>query len=176
MKNNTNTFENIPSTGFTSTNVETKSEYVRVENNVSDDIKLSTFSILQLIEGANASAKDKRTVDAVDVQVMSKLFTYAVSTGFNGAHQDTTIHVTRNEVKIMKKFIEARMSHCEQERDNRNDKFNPDTYIGQKLLLIELREWLLGSYTETEPLYNTISLRKDKPSLKDHPSIDPSEF
>ena len=65
-----------------------------------------------------------------------------------------TLTVTRGEVKTMRSWLETRMSHCEMERENRtttkngHPKFNPDTYIGQKLLLLDLRELLLGDIVD----------------------------
>jgi hypothetical protein len=163
---------NIPATGFTSTNVQTKSEYIRVANKVSATLILSHFSIMQLIQGARLYSSTKEQVPGKEVSMMCKLFDAMLQGG-----ESISIDTTRSEVKTMKMFLETRMSHCEAERDNRTTKtlpngksievFNTDTYIGQKILLIELREWLLGEEVSEERLYDLPAKRKSNPSLKD---------
>jgi hypothetical protein len=164
-----NNFQNIPETGFSSNDEKTSVIKGYIKQRQSGYLTLSMFSVIQLIAGARESVKGKSIVNSNIVEVMSKLFELGIS---NSA---IPTEFTRDEVKILKQFIEGRMSHCEQERDSRatknigpdsqliNDviieKFNPDTYIGQKMLLIELREWLLGEevtfseYNDTKTNY-----------------------
>ena len=46
------------------------------------------------------------------------------------------------------------MKHCEEERDARDDKFNPDSYISMKLLLLDIKSWLMGSIIGDATEYN----------------------
>lgn len=76
--------------------------------------------------------------------------------------KDMEITLTRAEVIELRDVLQVRMAHCEHERDARSDKFNPDTYIGQKFLLLDIREWLMitavGDFKEQEePKEETIS-------------------
>ena len=66
-----------------------------------------------------------------------------------GKPSEVALAVDRQDLFILRKWLEVRMLHCEMERDTRSDKFNPDTYIGQKLLLLDLRELLLGEAVDS---------------------------
>jgi hypothetical protein len=165
MKN----YINIPATGFTSTNEVKKSEYIRVANKVSATLTLSHFSIMQLIQGARLYSSTKEQVPGKEVSTMCRLFDAMLQGG-----EAISIDVTRTEVRTLKKFLETRMSHCEAERDNRTTKvlpngkvietFNADTYIGQKMLLIDLREWLLGEEVSKEDQLEEYFDKKKKSS------------
>lgn len=177
-KSSASQYQNIPSTGFSSYGEKTTVEQVWVKNRISAFFSLSLFSIMQLIKGGEALGKGKELVEGKFFAILSKLFTFAMDTqqveisNMQGGDYGTpSIELTRDEVKDLKLFLESRMANCEKERDERVkrttyksvpgvtaeelstevDKFNADTYISQKMLLIELREWLLGEETE-EPV------------------------
>lgn len=71
------------------------------------------------------------------------------------------INLSRGKVRIIQKWIEARLTHCEWERAQEayaetgaivseevsKPRFNQDTYISMKLLLLDIREWLMGKET-----------------------------
>lgn len=142
-------YKNIPQTGFSSLSPEFKTEMVYVSMRSRDTITLSLFSVWQIISGLNnmveviaiTGAKHLGDKSIQIMQVAGKLFRAAMDHK-TGASQ-VGIEVTRDDVKQMVELLNIRMMHCEKERDNGSERFNPDTYIGQKLLLIELREWLL---------------------------------
>jgi hypothetical protein len=70
----------------------------------------------------------------------------------NHASINMEFELRRSELFILIKWLKLRMTHCEMERDQRvchSDtelpKFDPDTYIGQKLLLLELLDLAMGT-------------------------------
>jgi hypothetical protein len=152
MKSPIKTFENIPQTGFSSTNADVQTKTAIIALRMKGTILLNLFSIFQIIGGANNADKVSfMGVNPYDVLgVISKLYQAAISCNIMPSDspeehyaKQVAIDVTRGDMKIILGLLENRMHHCEEERDNRSARFNPDTYIGQKLLLIELKEWLL---------------------------------
>lgn len=144
----------IPETGFKSLNPASKTEMVMVSMHENDNITLSHFSVIQLLAGLAMVTDDMLAksvllfVKPVELlRVAGKLYAVAISP--RSANNDLLeLEVKRDEVKIMYELIKLRMAHCEKQRDEENSnpeldkRFNPDTYIGQKLLLLDLREWL----------------------------------
>ena len=117
-------------------------------------IALSGLAICQFMEGAELFTKSVKSVNSEDVQLMLKL-----SKSIRSLSSDPSVKFTftYGELTILRTWLEMRMKHCEQERyakttvkigDVEREKFNPDTYIGQKLLLLDLREALLGEIVE----------------------------
>lgn len=142
---------NIPTNSFISDNEETRNDYVQLKQKTKATLQLSNFAIIQFIHGAKLMVSDEKDVrisrnKATNlVKLMSMLTEVAMR---NGKNSTDTLFFERKEVILMREMLEARMSHCEKERDERSDKFNADTYIGQKLLLLDIREWLLGEVVE----------------------------
>jgi hypothetical protein len=128
-------YHNIPETGFEVTNKEHLTKHVKVRINIQGDFKLSGFSAIQLITGAAGII--------IQSETMRKLLLFFISKDENIA-----ITLLRSEVKDIYNALKARMAHCEKERDDRSKNFNPDTYIAQKLLLLDLKEYLLGEMME----------------------------
>lgn len=143
-------FQNLQVNNFQcSGQYETESGVVLASRRTEGVIQLTQFALLQLINGAEVSEK-------VDHKLVAKL-AIKLYIHTNGAGDAIEFHVTRSEVEQMKTMIESRMAHCELERDQRDDKFNPDTYIQQKFLLLDIREWLtitaIGDFKqEQEPV------------------------
>lgn len=147
-----NTNSTIPETGFASLKPQKDAAMIMMSFIVTDIIALSTFSVIQLLKGVQ-EITPKTMIKAEIAILMSKLFTSAVETSSN---DQCKIEVNREDVVLLRNWLETRMRHCEDEREEENRKidrgsmsnserrFNPDTYIAMKLLLIELREWLLG--------------------------------
>ena len=113
-------------------------------------ISLTGFAIVQFLEGADIVNNSHPTMDQKDVSLLLKL---AKSIGILNDFDTIEFDITYGELKVLRSWLEARMLHCEKERDDRTmmnlggveyPKFNPDTYIGQKLLLLDLRELMLG--------------------------------
>lgn len=143
-----NTNSTLPETGFLSLNPKKDIALIMMSFIINDTITLSPFSVIQLISGVGEFQPNTMIKSEVAI-LMSKLFSQAV---FIASENNISIDVSRDDVVMLRTWLETRMIHCEKERDeeNRNAvpaehaKFSPDTYIGMKLLLIELREWLLG--------------------------------
>jgi hypothetical protein len=139
-------YVNIPASGFKSNAPTRTAKPAAIFHIATDIISLSMFSVVQLIAGFKLLNADNTTVLPWDLlSVLSKL--YDSTLDVRAAGEDTNLvklSVTRKEVIALKEALEARMLHCEHERDARSENFNADTYIGMKLLLIDIREWLLG--------------------------------
>ncbi len=142
---------NFPETGFISSNEGTEEQRVTISQKTYAIIKLSGFSLVQFLEGS-LQEFEKRFIKLAshpetETSLYFKLLFYS-RTATDSVLKITEIGLTRVEMKILKRWLEVRMSHCEQERKDLNPKFDPDTYIGMKILLIEIREWLLGEYVD----------------------------
>ena len=113
----------------------------------SGEITLSSFAIVQFICGALLFFKEKDfKIQSIDRQLDQYEFYVWLSELMmsNQSGNPCDIEVKYSELRTLKTWLVIRMLHCENERDNRSDKFNPDTYIGQKLLLIDIREIMMG--------------------------------
>lgn len=188
----------LPETGFASLKPKKDAALIMMSFIVSDIITLSKFSIMQLIAGV-AEFTSGTMIQAEIAIMLSKLFNAVMDDTNIGIGHNIEFNVTRNDVVMLRQWLEQRMRHCELEREQENqtytewintnsnsihmDKeqpirnFNPDTYIGMKLLLIELREWLLGEEVIDEKLqklnhiYNIIIDYTDHVNLK-APNMD----
>lgn len=105
-------------------------------------LKVPEFSALQFIKGAEMC---DNPVDKESFQLVIKLALIR--------ENSNPVEFTFFELIMLRNWLEGRMLHCEMERDQRAVKsiggvdyprFNADTYIGMKLLLISIRELLLG--------------------------------
>ena len=158
MKQNTS---NIPATGFAANETQTINERKYVTFNMSALFTLSLFSIRQLLFGEHLLNGFSTGNESQDT-LFKKLALYSLDTAERKFEELPRLQLDRQEVKWLRIWLEARMKHCEQERDederlrkewvNSNEshntkptvRFNPDTYIAQKFLLLDLREWLAG--------------------------------
>lgn len=152
--NHTQPTSNIPATGFTVRSNNTIEDRRLVSFNKSATFTFNNFALLQILHGR--ILLDKSYGMSVDTALAAKLGIYAIESATNDVH----IELNRKEMQSLRLWLEARMAHCEKERDmesgaekysHDNDlaveavtKFNPDTYIAQKFLLLDLREWLAG--------------------------------
>lgn len=129
----------------------------RVRRFRSGIIALTGFAVAQFLEGAELYTNTVKNVYYQDVQLLLRLSKTIMLFQHTKA---TEIPVTYRELAVLRTWLELRMQHCEKERDERtlspfgdgtNLKFNSDTYIGQKLLLLDLRELMLGEIIEQHP-------------------------
>lgn len=163
---------NIPATGFAAYGTESTRSRKEVEFNHSARFTFSSFSLIQLILGQQLQTQEAGAHTLkTELTLLSKL-ALLPHTGSINEEEKPTVQLTRVEVRQLKLWLEARMAHCEKERDQRveltdseasrnytalmdgeplpysqnqqSQKFNPDTYIAQKFLLLDLREWLAG--------------------------------
>lgn len=139
-------YRNIPLTGFDVHTQETSKTTKVVELNERGRFKLSAFSLMQLIVGSASLI--------INQNLLTKLMEWLYNVQNNGDHY---MELTHAEVRELYHMLLVRMQHCEQERDTKalrptgEPKFNPDTYIAQKLLLLEIKEWLIGEITVEKP-------------------------
>lgn len=136
-------FTNIPYEPTQVLESQKRSQTVVLSSFNSGVLKISGFAAVQFIEGiALLLVNDKVVLSNNESKLLIKLFK---------ASQTPEISLTRAELIFLKNALELRMAHCEKERDERNEKFNADTYIGQKLLLLDIREILLGEIVQEFP-------------------------
>lgn len=166
---NTEQTSNIPATGFAT--IDTQNEQARklVAFNLLARFSFSYFSARQLILGAGLN--NVAMLNKAQQVVLSHLAVYAMSIE---GEQVEPLQLYRGDVQILRLWLESRMAHCEEERDARvtvrdgagvhvvgkldfnsqaiepatDLKFNPDTYIAMKFLLLDIREWLAGDIIE----------------------------
>ena len=138
---------NIPSSSLQTLSANKKEERVTMSSFYDGEIKLSGFAVMQFLHGAKLeleSAEKEPTRNELTLW-----FKLSVNLLPIGKPSEVSLAVDRQDLFILRKWLEVRMLHCEMERDTRSDKFNPDTYIGQKLLLLDLRELLLGEVVDS---------------------------
>jgi hypothetical protein len=175
----TKQYTNIPSTGYSSTNIEETKQRRWFSFREKATFTFSLFSIMQFVAGVELYVKDMTTVRKEVVALMSKLFKYGLENQVQtqtSDHEGLPIEFSRDEVKLLVTFLLSRMAHCEKERDLRMMKqvnedteiscFNSDTYIGQKLLLLELKEWLLGEEVEASIAHTELLQKEDDSIIK----------
>ena len=139
-----NEFKNIPSTGIQIVEIEREGKMMKVDFLKRATVSFSVFSLIQLLCGAilhlEEYPREKSQFDQLDLYFRLSKFI------FGQPNHDATFNVelTYKEIVTLKKWLEVRMQHCEFERDQRSDKFNPDTYIAQKYLLLDLKILLTG--------------------------------
>lgn len=149
--NTTSNMVHVPTNSLVVSHKETVTRKANVRIFQTGKILLNGFAIAQFLEGFELYVKDDTRVNIPKEMVILSL---KITKGIGAAIQlkNAEFEFDYEELKILRTWLEIRMRHCEIERDNRvawpHDpdalKFNPDTYIGQKLLLLDLRELLLG--------------------------------
>jgi hypothetical protein len=103
---------------------------------------LTLFACIQVIAGAEFIEVFQNAKQNIAItRLLGKLSIYAIN--LTGTDEPLQVELERSEVEHMKTLLEARMRHCEIERDQQSSNFNADTYISQKLLLLDIREWLM---------------------------------
>lgn len=136
--------------------VDARENTIRVREMSRASLHFSRVEVCQILKGAEHF---HTTVLSKKQDVPREVFNTFVRLNnqildFCPTKKDVRLEVSRTELKTMKMFLELRMSHCEQVRQNElndiqsEEKFNPDAYICQKLLLISIREALLGQIIE----------------------------
>jgi len=135
-------FTNITMPVFTPSNFSASSKRVTVLFNEAADFNISKFTMVQFILGTVDFTNLPSTQKSFDILA---LFTNLVMTDPTEEHK---VYLKRDEVKMLEVWLKRRMAHCEMERDNKSPKFNPDTYISMKILLLEIKEFLMGEINE----------------------------
>jgi hypothetical protein len=133
------TFKNISEHNLLAVETQTKTFHAIVEHATSGIFTVTLFTCRQILLSLEDWADKFIPKDAGQLAV--RLF--RAIENMNG-EPSIQISLERSQVETLKKMLEARMLHCEKERDNRQEDFNPDTYISQKLLLLDIREWLMA--------------------------------
>ncbi len=111
--------------------------------------KVSQFACLQFLKAFAfnvASSPSPNITASIPTNIVQLIALLGIKAG--QPNPDFEFSLIRKEVVWLRDILELRMKHCEKERDDRSESFNADTYIGQKMLLLDLREWLLGAIVE----------------------------
>lgn len=158
VRNEATAFENIQQNSVVSTHNETTTERVLMQLNQKGVFQLNTFAVRQFLRGAAIFAQNNKKYPHRDETFLVLALLADCATSGNIASHDMadntifTIEFTRTQVEILRAFLEAKMHKCELERDQRiqyvesqDMKFNADTYVGMKLMLLDIREWLIGT-------------------------------
>lgn len=153
-------FQNFEENAFLSVDTKTKSYAAIINRAVSGVFKLSLFACYQFIRGIKSDDLDHNklmallpatkygTVSLTIPRLIADLSIYVadLQTMDEAARKNHMISLQRDQVEILRILLEARMTHCEHERDSKDEevkrRFNVETYISQKLLLLDIREWL----------------------------------
>ncbi|MHA2180099.1 MAG: hypothetical protein ACXAAH_01610 [Promethearchaeota archaeon] len=160
---NANDFKNIHVCKIASTDNETGKKIMPVLFNVSGKFEFDLRAIHLFFLGAQVIVESGKMLAQSAMRLYIKLHNFQLITpprfltgdaddseirGFKEDGGETSVELNRDEVNTLMEWIDARMQHCEKERDERathpcgTAKFNSDTYITMKLLLIDLKQWL----------------------------------
>ncbi|MGV8961833.1 MAG: hypothetical protein ACOH2V_00360 [Candidatus Saccharimonadaceae bacterium] len=134
-------FANIVDSSLTCVSKETIKRHVSVEFAENFVLKVPHFSIIQFFEGFKLKELVMKEDGYSTLVLVQKIAKQLMPTSED---EPLAIDFTRKELLMLKTWLELRMLHCEGERDVRSTKFNPDSYISMKILLIDIRELLLG--------------------------------
>lgn len=150
-----NLYENVPGPGIEVMNAKSIKHHAIIQLVNLFVLKLNSFALMNFIKGFSLKIHSSLNVNVFDMKLYDKLVQLIFDViSLSNVIVDMNDHsfvvgsFTREELQQLVELIKLRMAHCEKERDERNEKFNPDTYIGMKLLLIELKELLLGEIVE----------------------------
>ena len=146
-------FENIPVDSLKIVSAQNITEDRRIKIFSKGVISFSGFALCQFLEGADLYAEKYTKIPPKVLSLVVKISRHLV---LLQSVSNPEIELTRFELLFLQEFLELRMKHCEKERDNRTAwphnpealKFNADTYIGQKFLLLDIRELLIGEILE----------------------------
>lgn len=131
---------------------------VRVNQFTNGLLKFTVFALIQFTEGVMLipELKEGNIYISRDIFKLYVLLNNALrdsvlaSTLSDKENSDILLEISRKELVMLKYWLETRMTHCEKEREAGNPKFNVETYIGQKLLLIDIRELLIGEVIDID--------------------------
>lgn len=142
---------NFPESNLIATNIKVAVRTCKVKLPINFTLTIPSFSRVQFLEGFSLDSK----LPPIDKA-------YSTSTR---AHYKLAVKIALNndslfdasELRMLKVMLELRMSHCEKERDERKTVsingteipiFNADSYIAMKILLLDIKELLLGDIVE----------------------------
>jgi len=148
-------FKIIPDHVFNCVEADTHKEKIWVKQNVMGKFKINSFTANQLLQGIILTHKEDEHVIARTDGFNTVINLTDLMLNPQEDEEYTTFN--RNQVKFFRDALDKRMKHCEIERDNevmRADgktlKFNDLTYIAMKMLLLDMREWLIGEEVDDD--------------------------
>jgi hypothetical protein len=111
----------------------------------SANLKLSTFHVLMFLYGAKLHVESLQQ-NMIDKDILSLYMSLNEAIVENVPEKE--FEFTSNQLRFLEQFLISRLNHCERERDAQNNKFNPDTYISMKLMLLDIKQLMLGEILE----------------------------
>ena len=132
--------------GITVNSVQNKAQKALIGTVTNANLKLNNFHILMFLYGARIYVENLQQTLFVDKEVLSLYMT--LNEKLIEGNEEIDYTFSSKELKFLEKFLVARLNHCEVERDNRSSKFNPDTYISMKLMLLDIKRLMLGEIIE----------------------------
>jgi hypothetical protein len=159
---NAQEYKNIPNSSVSVLDKRTDRRSCRVELLRFAILIIPSFSVIQFIEGADIWTHTViKQISVKEARLLSKLSKLLLT--ICGDITSVKLEIGYDELVLLRKWLELRMKHCEEERDNRvlatdkdgkevpdSLKFNADSYIAMKLLLLDIRELMLGSIITEE--------------------------
>lgn len=142
----TNVVNIIPQNSISLINSKQSINTIRVKQFANGSFEFTQFALAQFVEGVQFISEivnKKSFIDRAIFELYVKC-NKALLDSLLKTDKVISLDLTRIELITLKQWLEARMSHCEKEREAGNPKFNIETYIGMKLLLIDIRELLIG--------------------------------
>lgn len=145
-----NVYQNVPGPGIEAIDAKNIKHHAIIRLITIFNININAFALLMFIKGFSLKifALQSDRLNASYMKLYDKLVQSLINLMSHPENNSIPMVFNREELQMLIGVLKLRMSHCEKERDERNEAFNPDTYIGMKLLLIELKELLLGEIVE----------------------------
>jgi len=134
----------IPETGFKSSMEGSITEKRRVRIKNHGLFEFSHFSLMQFFQGYEHSLLTSKE----ELVNKEEVILYMIITTSFFVHKNEKIALDRAQIAILLKWLEARIAHCKFEKEQNISKFNPETYIAQRELRLELSSWLAGEVIE----------------------------
>lgn len=125
-----------------------------VERFESGSVILNKFAMIQFFEGSDLHLSRLKRIGIRSIEVKKTKLIIELVRGMLSADDKFEFIFDYSDLTTLREFLEARIEHCEIERDKRtldvngNPKFNADVYVGQKLLLLDLRELMIGKIVD----------------------------
>lgn len=132
--------------GITVNSVQNKAQKALIGTVTNANLKLNNFHILMFLYGARIYVENLQQTLFVDKEVLSLYMTLNEKLIEGNEEIDYTFSI--NQLRFLEQFLIARLDHCEKERDERSPRFNPDTYISMKLMLLDIKKLMLGEIIE----------------------------
>lgn len=137
-----NTYQNIPTNSFQSTEVKTETRHAILTQKVSDILLLTLFAINTFIKGAT-KFQAKSLIKVEYLTIFAKMV--VAKDEAEKENSTSLVDVNYDEVTILSEYLELEINYQEHLKDINSDDFcGTEDYMGMKILLLEIKTWLMG--------------------------------